>query len=192
MEIKILDKKFFERDTPTVAKDLIGKYLYRQTDEGIYRAMISETEAYHGTDDRACHCSKGKTPRTEIMFDEAGKIYVYLIYGMYYMLNFVTMPYGFPAAVLIRAIDDLEIKKTGKTEWEKLNLKTNGPGKLTKHLKIDKRLNQLELTPENRLWVTDSQIIIPEKNILTTPRIGIDYAKESKDLPWRFKLDKKS
>jgi len=192
MEIKILDKKFFERDTPTVAKDLIGKYLYRQTDEGIYRAMISETEAYHGTDDRACHCSKGKTPRTEIMFDEAGKIYVYLIYGMYYMLNFVTMPYGFPAAVLIRAIDDLEIKKTGKTEWEKLNLKTNGPGKLTKHLKIDKRLNQLELTPENRLWVADSQIIIPEKNILTTPRIGIDYAKESKDLPWRFKLDKKS
>ena len=192
MEIKILDKKFFERDTPTVAKDLIGKYLYRQTDEGIYRAMISETEAYHGTDDRACHCSKGKTPRTEIMFDEAGKIYIYLIYGMYYMLNFVTMPQGFPAAVLIRAIDDLEIKKTGKTEWEKLNLKTNGPGKLTKHLKIDKRLNQLELTPENRLWVADAQIIIPEKNILTTPRIGIDYAKESKDLPWRFKLDKKS
>ncbi len=191
MEI-ILDKDFFEQNTIKVARNLIGKYIYQKTEYGILRAMITETEAYHGTDDLACHCSKGKTPRTEIMFDEAGKIYIYLIYGMYYMLNFVTMPKGFPAAVLIRGVENMEFKKTGKSVWEKLPNKTDGPGKLTRHFSIDKKFNHLQLKPKNGLWVIDKGITIPDKNILVSPRIGIDYAKESKDLPWRFKLNKKS
>ena len=182
----MLDKNFFRRDTRTVAQELLGKYLYREIDGKLYRGIISETEAYHGPDDLACHCAKGKTPRTEIMFDEGGKIYVYLIYGMYDMLNFTTMDKGFPAAVLIRGIMQPEVWKNG--QFVPLAVKTDGPGKLTKHFQITRDLNKKIIAPETGLWVEESGII--PQSVIQTPRIGVDYANEWKDKPWRYVIKK--
>ncbi len=179
----MIDTKFFERQTEIVARELLGKYLYRQTDKGIYRAVISETEAYHGEEDLGCHCSKGLTPRTRVMFGPPGHIYVYLIYGMYEMLNFVTMPEGFPAAVLIRGLAFPEISFDNGKNFEPLPVKTNGPGKLTRAFEITRKLNSLPLHPDTGLWLENG--IKPVK-IKTTPRIGIDYAREWKHKPWRY------
>ena len=186
MGSKILDKNFFNKNTVKVAKELLGMYLYRQTDDYIYRATIIETEAYHGEDDLACHCSKGKTERTKIMYEQSGFIYIYLIYGIYNMLNIVTMRKGFPAAVLIRGLDKAEIK-TGIDKWKKIDNKTNGPGKLTKVFSIDKSLNKKLLSKETGLWI-ERKINYKPKKIIISKRIGIDYAKKSKELPWRFLL----
>ena len=187
---QILTPDFFNRDTKLVAKELLGKVLYRQKNEVVYKAVISETEAYHGVDDLACHCSKGITPRTEIMYGEPGHIYIYLIYGMYHMLNFVTMPKDFPAAVLVRGVQDLRVSYNHGESFEKVNVKTDGPGKLTHQLQIDKSLNQLPLYTKTGLWVVDENIIIPDSNISTDKRIGIDYAKKWADKPWRYFIKK--
>jgi len=187
---QILTPDFFNRDTKLVAKELLGKVLYRQKNKIVYKAVISETEAYHGVDDLACHCSKGITPRTEIMYGEPGHIYIYLIYGMYHMLNFVTMPKDFPAAVLVRGIQDLKVSYDKGKSFEKINVKTDGPGKLTRQLQIDKSLNQLPLYTKTGLWVVDENIIIPDSNISTGKRIGIDYAKKWADKPWRYFIKK--
>ncbi len=189
MKGKILDESFFARDTREVAKDLLGKTLYHHKDGKIYKAVITETEAYHGEEDSACHCSKGKTPRTEIMYDRPGKIYVYLIYGMYEMLNFVTMNEGFPAAVLIRGVKDLQVSEDGKN-FVPVKIPTDGPGKLTKRMEIGRGLNKKELSLENGLYVTDEGLPIPEKQISTGKRIGVDYAGEWKHKPWRYSLKK--
>jgi len=181
----VLSKDFFSRSTPLVARELLGKVIYRQKDDKLYRAVISETEAYQGIEDLACHCSKGKTARTEIMFEEGGHIYIYLIYGMYHMLNFVTMPAGFPAAVLIRGVREASIVKDNK-EILFLPDKTDGPGKLTRSLEIDKTLNRKTLGLDSGLWVCDEQIRISEENIGISARIGIDYAGEWRKKPWRF------
>ncbi len=186
MNRKFLEKGFFNRNTLTVAKELLGKILYRQKGSILYRAVITETEAYHGEEDLACHCSKGKTGRTTVMYNEPGHIYIYLIYGMYYMLNFVTMPKDFPAAVLIRGVSNLQRIENGQNEV--LSVKTDGPGKLTKHLQIDKSFNELPLHPDSGLWVADEGIVIPEKQILTGKRIGVSYAKEWAEKPWRYLL----
>ncbi len=187
MKVKntILPPDFFNRDTKKVARDLLGKVLYHQSGNQLFRAVITETEAYHGTTDLACHCSKGVTPRTEVMFGNPGHIYIYLIYGMYQMLNFVTMPQGFPAAVLIRGVKDLQVSQNGK-DFKPLNIKTDGPGKLTKQMQIDKKLNKKLIAPESNLWVVDEGILVPDNQVVKTKRIGIDYAKEWKDKPWRF------
>ncbi len=184
MNKTFLGKDFFNRDTRVVAKELLGKILYRQKENILYRALITETEAYHGEKDLACHCSKGKTSRTSVMYDEPGHIYIYLIYGMYYMLNFVTMPKDFPAAVLIRSVSNLQLVENGQTEA--LPVKTDGPGKLTKHLQIDKSLNKLPLHPDTGLWVADEGFVIPEKKIVTGQRIGVAYAKDWAEKPWRY------
>ena len=168
-----LQYEFFVRDVLEVAPDLLGKYLVRRFPDGyINKYKITEVEAYRGQQDLACHASKGRTARTEIMYHNGGQIYVYLIYGMYWMLNFVTSKENIPQAVLIRGIE-----------------KYDGPGKLTKALKIDKSFYGEDLMASNRLWVEygkeSSQV-----NILTTPRIGIDYSGEIyKNKLWRFILD---
>ncbi len=184
----ILTADFFNNETHEVAKKLLGKVLYRREGNKLYRSIISETEAYHSMQDLACHCSKGITPRTKIMFDQPGHIYVYLIYGMYHMLNFVTMPKGFPAAILVRGIKDLTYSDDNGQTFKPLNVLTNGPGKLTKQLKIDKSFNGLEVKPENNLWVADENIKIAGSEIKSGPRIGIAYAKEWVYKPWRFWL----
>ncbi len=182
----MLDKDFFIRDTRLVAKELLGKYLYRKIDGKLFRGIISETEAYHGKDDSACHCSKGKTARTGVMFEEGGKIYVYLIYGMYDMLNFTTMPEGFPAAVLIRGVMRAQIFQDGK--FVSLDMKTDGPGKLTRGFRITRTLNRKPLHQSSGLWVEESGIVPAE--IIQTPRIGVDYAGEWKHKPWRYLVKK--
>ena len=122
------------------------------------------------------------------MFDHPGHIYVYLIYGMYHMLNFVTMPKGFPAAILVRGVKDLQMSLDNGQTFKTLEVSTNGPGKLTKQLHIDKSFNGLAVKPENNLWVADENIYIPKNKIKSGPRIGINYAKEWVHKPWRFWL----
>src|SRR4030043_1344517 len=108
MRKNILYRKFYERNTLRVAQDLLGCFLVREYHGKIWQAMITETEAYVGENDLACHASKGKTSRTEVMYGEPGHAYVYMIYGIYHCLNIVTEKKGFPAAVLIRSVANVE------------------------------------------------------------------------------------
>jgi DNA-3-methyladenine glycosylase len=168
--VKKLDLKFFQRDVLEVAPQLIGKIIVRRFDNSrIVKYRITETEAYRGEEDLACHASKGRSKRTEVMYQSGGKIYVYLIYGMYQMLNFVTSFENDPQAVLIRGIEGF-----------------GGPGILTRHLEIDKSYYGEDLTTSKRIWVEDDGIP-PRYN--TGLRIGIDYAREWKNKPWRFIIE---
>ncbi len=166
-----LTSDFFKRDVLEVAPDLIGKTLVRRfSNNEIKRYTISETEAYRGGNDRACHANKGRTKRTEIMFAEGGVVYVYLIYGMYWMLNFVTSEKENPSAVLIRGIDTIL-----------------GPGKVGKELQLDKSFYGETLFTSNKLWVEESGF---EPKYSTAKRVGIDYAGEPwVNKPWRFILN---
>lgn len=161
-----LPQSFFNRKTLIVARDLIGKYLVREIDGKVIRQKITETEAYVGPHDLACHSSRGRTPRCEPMFGEAGTIYVYFTYGMHWMLNIVTEEKYFPSAVLIRGLELV-----------------SGPARLTKALSIDKKLNGLKLGKESGLWIEDGEKV-PNKNVIRTPRIGVAYAKDG----WAKKL----
>jgi DNA-3-methyladenine glycosylase len=164
-----LKREFFNRPTLTVARELLGKFLVRKMGDKMVRTRITETEAYCGPKDKACHASKGLTPRTKVMFGPPGHAYVYLIYGMYHCLNIVTEKEGYPAAVLIRGVQGM-----------------TGPGKLCRKLEIDKRLNAIDMTKSRELWVEDRSSA--PARIKRTPRIGVDYAGEWKDKPWRFIL----
>ena len=163
-----LDHSFFQSDVLEVAPTLLGKVLVRVLPDGnVLRHVITETEAYRGEEDLACHASKGLTERTKVMYGPGGFVYVYLIYGMYWMLNFVTGKAEHPQAVLIRGID-----------------KINGPGRVTRHLKIDKSFYGENLKESKRIWIEDRQEKI---KYITTPRVGIDYAGEHwAGMPWRF------
>jgi DNA-3-methyladenine glycosylase len=156
---EILGKDFFNRPVVKVAQDLIGKYLVRKIGRKIIALQITEAEAYDGPHDLACHASKGRTKRTEPMFGHAGQFYVYLCYGVYWMLNIVTGPQNYPAAVLIRAAGELK-----------------GPGKITKNLQINKSLNAKKACPGSGLWFEDRGIRIPKSQIRKTPRVGVSYA----------------
>jgi len=151
-----------------VAPEILGKKLVRQFDDGHIEAYrITETEAYRGGDDLACHASKGRTPRTDVMFQEGGKVYVYLIYGMYWMLNFVTGPEGNASAVLIRGIEGC-----------------SGPGKVGRKLQLDKSFYGENLIRSSRIWIEEAE---PVPNIQTAPRIGVDYAgPQWAGKLWRF------
>jgi DNA-3-methyladenine glycosylase len=165
---KRLSIDFFIRDVLEVAPDLPGKTLVIRLPDGtIGRFRITEVEAYRGADDKACHACRGRTPRTEIMFHEGGRLYVYLIYGMYWMLNIVTGKENDPQAVLIRGVENY-----------------SGPGKLTKSLGIDRSYYGEDLVTSERIWVEDPEVNV---DIKTGPRIGIDYAGEYwKSRPWRY------
>lgn len=167
-----LDVAFYSRDAETVAKDLLGTTLVHHQNEIIQRSRIVETEAYVGTFDLASHASKGRTKRTEVMFGPPGRAYVYLIYGMYDMLNVVTGQDGDAQAVLIRAVEPLE----------NISGKTDGPGKLARTLGITRALNQHDLAKEP-LWLEPGT---PPREVITAARIGIDYAGVWKDAPLRF------
>lgn len=187
--MSILDRKFYRCDTLQVARALLGKKLVRQINGVELAGMIVETEAYCGEADSACHAHRGKTPRNAVMFGEPGHAYVYFTYGMHYMLNLVTEAAENPCAVLIRAALPLDGIETMEARRKRKGAElTNGPAKLCQALGIDKSLNGWDLTCGKELWVEDYKKI-PAKSIITTPRIGIDYAeKEHKDAPWRFLL----
>jgi len=171
----ILSKQYFTRPTLTVARSLVGKYLVCELGTRAIAGKIVEVEAYVGSQDRACHASKGRTERTEVLFGPPGISYVYLIYGMYYMLNVVTERPEFPAAVLIRAIEvDGEL--------------IDGPGKLCRELGIDRSLHRLDMTHGRQLWFEDRGERVSRKQVGTFPRIGVDYAGAWATKPWRFRL----
>lgn len=156
------------------ARALLGKTLVRRHDDGrVESHIITEVEAYDGPGDLACHASKGRTARTEVMFSPAGVWYVYLCYGIHEMLNLVTGPPDYPAAVLIRGLHGI-----------------NGPGRLTKALGITRALNGTPVAESGSLWIADTPLLIPRRAISATPRIGIDYAGPVWSAkPWRFVLN---
>jgi DNA-3-methyladenine glycosylase len=175
MSPKILPTAFYERDTLVVARNLLGKYLVRRLPGGVRAGRLVEVEAYVGPHDLACHASKGRTKRTEVMFGSAGRAYVYLIYGMYHCLNVVTERPDFPAAVLIRAVED----ETGLID---------GPGRVCRAYGIDLTLNYHDLTTGGNLWLEDRGERIASSRIGTYPRIGVDYANEWAKKPLRFRI----
>ena len=166
-----MEKNFFDLPADWVAPRLLGQYLCRRFPGGkVKKYRIVEVEAYVGEKDRACHAFHGRTGRTAVMYGPGGHWYIYLIYGMYYMLNLVTAPIGEPQAVLFRAVEGVE-----------------GPGRLTKELGIGKSLNGLAAAVENGLWLEIGRQA-PVKRIQRLPRVGIDYAGEWKDKLLRFRL----
>ena len=175
MSGKILSRRYFGRPTVQVARSLIGKYLVRVIDGRILAGKIFEVEAYVGQQDMACHASKGRTQRTEVLFGPPGVAYVYLIYGMYHCLNVVTEREEFPSAVLIRAIEiDGEL--------------IDGPGRLCRALQIDRRLNRVDLTTGESIWFEDRGVLVKRGNVEAHLRVGVNYAGEWAKKPWRFRL----
>lgn len=173
-----LPRAFYARDTRTVARELLGMRLIHRAAGGIRAGVIVETEAYCGPEDKACHASRGRTRRTEVMFGPPGHWYVYLIYGMYHCLNIVTEARDYPAAVLIRAVTPI----AGLPDAAK----TDGPGKLCRAFGIDRELNAAPAAGrEARLWIARGSAPEPRR-IMETPRIGIGYAGEYRDKPWRY------
>lgn len=184
-----LRRDFFARDAVTVARDLLGKPLLRNYHGHILGGIIVETEAYLGEEDTACHAARGCTPRTEVMYGTAGHYYVYLIYGMYHMLNIVTGDEGHPQAVLIRAllpVQGVEIMRELRGGVAEKQL-CNGPGKLCQALAINREFNALPVESE-LLWLEDA-LLSEERSIIAGPRVGIGYAREEdQQKPWRFTL----
>jgi DNA-3-methyladenine glycosylase len=180
-----LPRSFYEQPTIDVAKQLLGKYLVRKHPMGNTVGRIVETEAYVGPQDLACHASKGRTARTEVMFGQAGHAYVYFIYGFYNMLNLVTGAKDYPAAVLIRAVEPVEgidLMESRRRNGALRNL-ANGPGKLCQAFGIDRSLNGADLCG-SVLFVEDRGE--PPPKFQAKPRIGVDYAGKWKDKPFRF------
>lgn len=189
-----LERSFFDRDTVTVAQTLLGKYLVRMWEGEALVGRITETEAYIGRCDKACHAyNYRRTPRTETLFAQPGTAYLYLIYGMYHCLNFVTEQEGEPAAVLlrglepVRGVERISMNRFGAlphqlTAYQKKHF-LDGPGKICKGLALTRAQNGLDLCGEE-LFLWDTGAPIPPFH--TGPRIGIDYAQEARDFPWRF------
>jgi DNA-3-methyladenine glycosylase len=172
MPLRKLDEGFFHRPAIQLAPALIGTILVRQIRKRLYRARIVETEAYVGAHDLACHAAKGRTARTEVMFGPGGHAYVYFIYGMHHMLNIVASVPDDPQAVLIRGAIPLD-------DW---HVDLSGPGKLARHFQITRALNGIKVTGSQLFLQSDGY----EPKIVTTKRIGIDYAQEWKDELLRF------
>jgi len=183
MRPRILASSFYERDTLRVAPELLGKSLVRVVGPGTMVGRIVEVEAYRGKDDPASHAFRGLTPRNAPMFGEPGHAYVYFTYGNHYCLNITTQKLGTPGAVLLRAVQPVEglrLMREFRRNVPDLEL-TNGPGKLTKALGIDKSLNEQDMTVEGPLFVTDPGRI--DFEIWRSTRVGI---KDGQDKRWRF------
>jgi DNA-3-methyladenine glycosylase len=181
-----LPPSFYLKPTLEVAESLLGKVLVRRLNGKDLAGKIVETEAYVGSEDLACHASKGKTPRTAIMFQEGGCAYVYMIYGFYFCLNAVTEAEGYPAAVLIRAVEPLEqipaMRRLRKNPKRDSDI-ASGPGKLCMAMGIDRSFNGADLAGKT-LWIEDRKLSVD--GIEVSPRVGVDYAGDYKDKPWRF------
>ena len=188
-KLSVLPKKFYLRSAVIVAKDLIGKYIFRNTGKEILSGIIVETEAYTGRNDPAAHSYNGKTPRNEVMFDEGGAAYVYFTYGNHFCFNVVTCKKGTPSAVLIRGVEPVNgidaMKKNRGTD-DLYNL-TDGPGKFTKAFEINRSINGEDLSGD-KIYITEP-VLKREFVILKSKRIGITknadklyrfYAKDNK------------
>lgn len=164
---KRLEREYYKQPATLLAPDLIGKLLCRKVDGRILKYRITETECYYSEQDTACHASKGKTERTKVLYMQGGTAYVYLCYGIHSLLNVVTGEEGFPEAVLIRGVEGY-----------------NGPGKLTKAMKIDRNLNETDMTISGELWLEDDGM---HPDYEAAKRVGIDYAEEKdREILWRY------
>ncbi len=166
---RVLEAGFFARPALAVAKELLGKHLVLRSGPTETAVPITETEAYIGPHDLACHGSKGRTARTEVLFGPPGCWYVYFVYGIHWMLNIVTHKDDYPSAVLLR----------GAGPWV-------GPARLTKALAIDKRFNAQRAARSTGLWIEDRGYRVPKARLARTPRIGVDYAGAWAAKPYRF------
>lgn len=165
--MEIRDSALFKKSALELAPYFAGKLLCRRIGSQIIRRRITETECYMGEEDKACHASKGKTPRTSTLYEAGGIYYVYLIYGMHNLLNIVCGEAESPQAVLIRCVEGAP-----------------GPGRLTKALEIDRGFNRVSVVASDELWL-ENDGFAPE--LVALPRVGIDYAGEYwRDIPWRF------
>ena len=182
-----LGRNFYRRSTLTVARELLGQQLVRVVGGRRLSGLIVEVEAYIGEDDAACHAACGRTSRNEAMYGQPGIAYVYFIYGMHHCLNVVTEEEGFPAAVLIRALEPLEgleimrRHRPGKPDSEL----TNGPAKLCQALAVDRSFNGMDLCAGEVIFVEEGRIVIPGE-VETSPRIGIKADDAARSVPWRF------
>lgn len=185
MKARRLDRDDFNRPTLHVARELIGTYIVRSRNGRRVTAMISETEAYKGPRDAASHAHAGRrTPRVEPLYQDGGTIYVYLVYGMHWLLNFSTAGAGKPEGVLIRAVS---IERGDGHDV------VVGPGRVTKSLHIDKRLDGKDAATSNELWLEDRGVRWSARHVRKGPRIGVDYAGPYwAARPWRFWIDGKS
>ncbi|MBS0287465.1 MAG: DNA-3-methyladenine glycosylase [Proteobacteria bacterium] len=190
---KIIGQTFYlNEDVLALSKALLGKVLVTKLDNTLTSGIIVETEAYNGVSDRASHAyNNRRTARTETMYAKGGVAYIYLCYGMHHLFNIVTGAKDNPQAILIRAIEPLDgipimLKRR---QQKKLSYRlTAGPGVLCEALGISRKLDGVSLRKASPIWVEDRGILISESEIIASPRIGIDYAKEHKDLPWRFSV----
>ena len=182
--MKPLPRRFYTRETLTVAEKLLGRQLVRHTNNSQLVGKIVEVEAYRGSDDPGSHACRGMTPRNRLMFRKGGFAYVYFTYGMHYCFNVVTERENVPGAVLIRALEPvsgIEIMQKNRETENVLNL-TNGPAKLTKAMNITNKENGLDLTRSKELFICELEV--KEKfEVVSTKRIGI---KVGVDKPWRF------
>ena len=177
LERKPFPKRFYADDPLVVARRLLGGLvIHVHAERGPIAARVVETEAYRGEEDLACHASSGRTSRTEALYGSPGYAYVYLIYGMYSMLNAVAWPEGMPGGVLVRAAEPVfGIARS-----------TDGPGKLTKAMRIGQELHRADLAGPRLFFTPDQEI--PDDAVETSRRIGVEYAGAWADRPWRFTI----
>lgn len=181
--MKLLSSYYLDEDVVSIAKNLLGKLFFTNIDGTVTGGIITETEAYKGIEDRACHAYGGrKTKRNDALYEDGGIAYVYLCYGMHYLFNIVTNSKDVPHAVLIRAIKPVVGIDTMIKRRKREKGLTSGPGSLTQALGINLSHNKLSLQG-NKIWIEEGEK--PSK-ILATPRIGVEYAKEDALLPYRF------
>lgn len=187
--MKLSNEYYHTDDVVALSRDLLGKYLYTKIDGIITGGYIVETEAYKGIIDRASHAyGNRKTPRTSVIFEPGGIIYVYLCYGIHEMLNIVTSAEGQPHAILIRAVnptDGIEAMQVRRNMPVLKNTITMGPGSVAKALGISRAINAASLQGDT-IWIEDKGLTFPDKDIAAVPRVGVDYAGEDALLPYRF------
>lgn len=189
MPVKLPVDFYRSKEVITIARNLLGKYLFTNINGGISGGYIVETEAYNGIIDRASHAFGNRlTNRTKTMYEAGGVTYVYLCYGIHEMFNIVTSVEGEPHAVLIRAINptegiDLMLERRNRTSVE--NNLTAGPGSVAKALGISRKMNGLSFQGDE-IWIEDRSLSFPDDQIAVVPRVGVAYAKEDALLPYRF------
>jgi len=211
-QVTKLKRRFFQRPTTLVAKELLGKVIVRRVGRKLIRGRIVETEAYCGEEDLACHARVGRTKRNAVMYGRAGHAYIYLCYGIHELLNIVTREKDCPEAVLIRGIVEgapclRQAPKLGALQKRctfcgasrlsrsilprRSRLFRLGPGKLTKYLKITRKLNGEDLAKSKKLWVEDEGFVVKKSQIKSAERIGVSYAGKWIKKKWRYFLNEK-
>lgn len=191
--MKLTHSYYQQEDVVAIAKDLIGKKIVSKIDGKLTSGIITETEAYRGYDDKACHAHLGRfTERTKIMYETGGVAYIYLCYGIHHLFNIITNTKDNADAVLIRAVEPIDgvefmLERRGKEKLDKTL--TSGPGNFSKAFALDKSHYGTDMTGDE-IWIEDNkEFRFRESEITASKRVGIDYAEEDKDLPWRFYLN---